>query len=106
MTRYVVISLLIAFAQWIGYPTPGIPRTADGKPNLNAPAPRTRDGHPDLSGIWQTTSGKWLVDIGSGGGDVPWAPRAQAPFRGSHAENGKGRPPGPRLSHPPDPLHL
>src|SRR5688572_13844946 len=41
-----------AFAQWHGYPTPGIPRTADGKPNLSAPVPRTANGSPDLSGIW------------------------------------------------------
>jgi hypothetical protein len=41
------------FAQWLNYPTPGIPRLPDGKPNLNAPAPRTPDGKPDLSGLWQ-----------------------------------------------------
>ena len=40
------------FAQWPNFKTPGIPRTADGKPNLTAPAPRTPDGHPDLSGLW------------------------------------------------------
>ena len=39
-------------AQWVKYPTAGIPRTADGQPNLNAPAPRDRDGRPDLSGLW------------------------------------------------------
>ena len=39
-------------AQWLNYPTPGVPRTADGKPNLSAPAPRTADGKPDLSGMW------------------------------------------------------
>src|SRR5579884_3414266 len=39
-------------AQWIHYPTAGVPRTRDGKPNLSAPAPRTRDGKPDLSGMW------------------------------------------------------
>src|SRR5207248_10005183 len=38
--------------QWLNYPTAGIPRLPDGKPNLNAPAPRTADGKPDLSGIW------------------------------------------------------
>ena len=27
-------------AQWIDHPTPGIPRTANGKLNLTAPAPR------------------------------------------------------------------
>jgi len=41
-----------AHAQWLNYPTPGIPRTPDGKPNLMAPAPRTADGKPDLSGVW------------------------------------------------------
>jgi hypothetical protein len=40
-------------AQWVNYPTPGIPRTHDGKPNLSAPAPRASDGKPDLSGLWQ-----------------------------------------------------
>src|ERR1700704_473250 len=39
-------------AQWPGYPTPGVPRTADGKPNPTAATPRTADGKPDLSGIW------------------------------------------------------
>ena len=36
-------------AQWVNYPTPGIPRLLDGKPNLSAPAPRTTNGKPDLS---------------------------------------------------------
>ena len=40
-------------AQWVNYPTPGIPRLPDGKPNLSAPAPRSADGKPDLSGIWR-----------------------------------------------------
>jgi hypothetical protein len=43
-------------AQWLDHPTRGIPRTADGKPNLAAPAPRTPDGKPDLSGLWTRTS--------------------------------------------------
>jgi hypothetical protein len=41
------------FAQWPSYPTPGVPRTPDGKPNLSAPAPKTSDDKPDLTGIWQ-----------------------------------------------------
>ncbi len=40
-------------AQWIRYPTAGVPRTRDGKPNLTARAPRAADGKPDLSGVWQ-----------------------------------------------------
>jgi hypothetical protein len=39
-------------AQWLNFPTPGTPRTSDGKPNLAAPVPRTADGKPDLSGVW------------------------------------------------------
>ncbi len=39
-------------AQWLKYPTAGVPRTSDGKADLSAPAPRTADGKPDLSGIW------------------------------------------------------
>src|SRR5689334_6006788 len=39
----------VVSAQWLNYPTPGIPRTADGKPDLSAPAPKTADGKPDLS---------------------------------------------------------
>jgi hypothetical protein len=43
-------------AQWVQHLTPGIPRTADGKPNLTAPTPRTVDGHPDLTGLWDMIS--------------------------------------------------
>jgi hypothetical protein len=39
-------------AQWISYPTAGVPRTRDGKPDLAAACPRTADGKPDLSGLW------------------------------------------------------
>lgn len=39
-------------AQWISYPTAGVPRTPDGKPDLTAACPRAADGRPDLSGLW------------------------------------------------------
>ena len=42
-------------AQWPRRPQPAVPKTADGKPNLTAPAPRTPDGKPDLSGIWEVS---------------------------------------------------
>jgi hypothetical protein len=41
------------YGQWLDYPTPGIPRLKNGKPNLAAPTPRVSGGRPDLSGIWQ-----------------------------------------------------
>jgi hypothetical protein len=42
----------LASAQWLEYPTPDVPRTAAGAPDLSAPAPRTADGKPDFSGMW------------------------------------------------------
>jgi hypothetical protein len=39
-------------AQWLRYPTAGVPRTSAGTPDLDAPPPRTADGKPDLSGTW------------------------------------------------------
>jgi len=55
MTPFLLSAALLAAAaaQWLNYPTPGIPRLPDGKPNLAASAPRTVDGKPDLSGIWR-----------------------------------------------------
>jgi len=65
-----------AHAQWVNYPTPGTPRTKDGKPNLSAKAPRALDGKPDLSGVWhvQPTSleeMKRLFGEDAGANDVP-----------------------------------
>src|SRR5438045_1102663 len=44
-------------AQWLKYPSAGVPRTRDGKVNPTAPAPRTREGQPDFSGLWLTADG-------------------------------------------------
>jgi hypothetical protein len=58
-------------AQWPAYPTPGVPKTADGRPDLTAPAPRTADGKPDFSGLWIRGDGQ----LGpAGGGPYPLPP--------------------------------
>jgi Domain of unknown function (DUF3471) len=54
LTTTALVALCVtASAQWPNHTAPGMPKTADGKPNLSAPAPRMPDGRPDLSGVWQ-----------------------------------------------------
>ena len=68
-------------AQWLNLPTPGIPRTADGKPNLSAPAPRTADGKPDLSGMWRPEVNAYRFDVIQDLKDeVVFRPQAEAIF--------------------------
>jgi hypothetical protein len=66
----VVISVGVASqfanAQWVNYPTAGIPRTPDGKPNLTAPPPRTSEGKPDFSGVWIAEDQKYFMDLATG----------------------------------------
>jgi hypothetical protein len=64
MQRLVTLIFVFAMsaplvAQWLKEPTRGIPRTADGKPDLSAPAPRTADGKPDFSGLWRIDAGPY-----------------------------------------------
>jgi len=78
-------------AQWTKIPSAGIPRTADGKPNLSASAPRLSDGKPDLSGIWEPNANRYVRDIAADikPEDVPFQPWAKALFEqradGSHS---------------------
>src|SRR5579862_8514500 len=80
--RYFVAGLLFCAAsstlpaQWLKIKTPGIPRLADGKPDLKAPAPRASDGKPDLSGLWGAEDNTYGLDITADlkPGEVrPWA---------------------------------
>ena len=80
-------------AQWLTYPTAGVPRTSAGTPDLDAPAPRTADGTPDFSGVWDVEHnrpcppdgcadmpvGLEFVNIGSSlKGGLPYLPWAAA----------------------------
>jgi len=71
-------------AQWLKIPTPGIPRTPDGKPDLSAPAPRTSEGRPSLAGLWKPQPANLIINITGGlakGDTVPFQPWAEARFK-------------------------
>ena len=100
-------------AQWIKYPTAGVPRLPDGKPNLSAATPRTSDGKPDFSGMWFTDDGipctpgaggfiecgielgisRYGFNIAQGvKGGMPYKPETQAIVRKRTADNSKDDP--------------
>jgi len=70
----------LAPAQWLNYPTAGLPRTGGGTPDLAAPAPKTADGKPDLSGIWAPADTSHFMNLAADlkPGDVPYQPWAKA----------------------------
>ena len=66
-------------AQWPRQMPAGVPKTPDGKVDLDAPVPRAADGKPDLSGVWDV-----IPCI-----DCP-AARGGGPGRGAGAPAGRG----------------
>ncbi|HEY7444830.1 MAG TPA: hypothetical protein VH701_20535 [Vicinamibacterales bacterium] len=92
----VVMSTLIATplaAQWLQYPTAGVPKLPDGSPNLEAPTPRTADGKPDLSGMWEPEKNRPCPPDGCPDMEVPqefvnigWSLNAGPPYQPWAAE--------------------
>src|SRR5687767_7169497 len=84
-----------ADAQWPAYPWKNVPRTADGKVDLNAPPRRLPDGRIDLSGFWMPTNPvKHLLNLAADlkPGDVPFQPWAEAVYQERIRTNGKDHP--------------
>jgi hypothetical protein len=111
--RTVLFALLLSApvsAQWLDQPDSRIPRTKDGKPDLNAKPPRAHDGKPDLSGVWIRREGEnapvpsnefayslsWFMPKNA---DIPLQPAAAAIFKERAAREGGGRPSEHCLPH-------
>jgi hypothetical protein len=82
-------------AQWEPYPWKRVPRTADGKIDLNAPPLRTSDGKVDLTGFWMPLDPvKHLLNLAADmkPEDVPLKPWARALYNERIENNGKDHP--------------
>lgn len=91
-----------ASAQWLNYPAPGIPRLANGKPDLTAPVPRAADGKPDLTGVWNGPgAGSYDRNIARDLKPSDIQPWAEALYQQRVGNLGKG---SPRANCLPDPF--
>ncbi len=73
-------------AQWLGLETPGIPRTANGAPDLFAPLPRTADGRSELTGLWRAA--EVTGDLNDDSKVQPWARENMATHERNYYRDG------------------
>ncbi len=81
--------------QWEPYPWKNVPRLADGRVDLNAPARRTPDGKVDLSGFWMPVEAvKHLLNLAADlkPDEVPLQPWSKALYQERIETNGKDHP--------------
>jgi hypothetical protein len=90
---------LAGFAQWLNYPTVGIPRNSSGRADLKAPAPHLPDGRIDVSGIWVAETPKFILDLTQGGTEVSFQPWAAEQYKKNLATEGRGDPEARCMPH-------
>ena len=85
----------VASAQWDPYPWKHVPRTADGKVDLNAAPVRTSYGKIDLSGFWMPDNPtKYLLNLAADmkQEEIPLTPWGRDVYNQRIANNGKDHP--------------
>jgi len=84
----------VAQAQWDPYPMRNVPRTADGKVDLNGATPKASDGKPDLSGFYMPTDIRYLLNLASAmkADEIPLTPWGKQVYQERIDNNGKDHP--------------
>jgi hypothetical protein len=102
MTRIFLTALAIVwlapssvFAQWDPFPNKNVPRTPDGKVDMNAPPRRMADGKPDFGGFWMPNDNvKHLLNLASDmkQEDIPLTAWGRSVYNERIETNGKDHP--------------
>jgi hypothetical protein len=85
----------VASAQWDSFPSKRVPRTPDGKVDMNAAPVRTSYGKPDLSGFWMPENPvKYLLNLAADmkQDEIPLKPWARELYNQRIDNNGKEHP--------------
>jgi hypothetical protein len=92
-TSILCVTVAPVMAQWSNVQTRGVPKTSEGKVEMEAATPRTSQGKPDLSGIWQADKESANEDLSHGfkKEDFPIQPWAEELAKKDSSEEIVGR---------------